>query len=452
VDVIEVEQKLLGSLIKDELLLLEVGQKLKREHFSLLSSRVVYECLSRHVAMLLEGKVTEPVSKDSIKLMLYDVTKSTTLLNRGDVPYVIEFINDLGKFTTESPQLTADWIIEYANKKKIEACIKLAIDGLNKGDTAQQIASGLVDAVVDSVEVEEETTPEDLEAGFEKRFLRRKRELASGIRRRYELGFPVLDGSIGGGLQTKEILIIAGYPGVGKSRLADTFSVNLFENGHNVLKVTTENTKEQSVERAESMYFGLDYVDIKRCASNIPLKEIANRPLKANKHITIRLSQDKYRIADFFSLVKMFQIKHKFKPDVIVFDSPDFMLLTPSPGLRGGVEKKHDLITRMYSQIKTWVETNNMSIITTSHVKLADFKGRRSKRKDLLDLGDLSDSSGKVRIADIVLTLNISEEMKDMGQAELFIAKLRDAQQRTTSVMVHNHYGMPKFSEIVTQP
>lgn len=428
--------------------MMTVGRIIKPEHFDLMPSRLVFSCIRDHVTALMDGKVTEPISYDAIKLHIASVCRKEKGLSGEDIVYVERFVDSLQQFDTDSPQVTADWIVDYSNKKALDTTIRNSIESLNSGIKADDVARTLVESASSILALDDDVCPEDLERGFETRWMKRKRDLASGCRRKYSLGLVSLDDSLGGGIQTNEIMIIAGYPGVGKSRLADTLSINLFELGANVLKVTTENTKEQSVERAESMYFDLDYEDVKRCSSVVPVKKIAGNKKRANRHLTIRLTQDKYTLSDFFAVVKMMELKDKFKPDVVVFDSPDFVLLTPSPGLRGGVEKKHDLITRMYSRLKGWIESSNRCLITTSHVKLADYKGRRSKRKDQLDLGDLSDSSGKVRQADIVLTLNVNPETADLGQAELYLAKVRDSPKKKLSIIIHNPYGVPRFKEL----
>jgi len=98
--------------------------------------------------------------------------------------------------------------------------------------------------------------------------------------------------------------------------------------------------------------------------------------------------------------------------------------------------------------LKRYIETNNSVLLATSHVKLQEFKGRRTKqRNDRLDLGDLSDTSGKSRLADGVWTLNINQELMDTGRIELYVAKLRDVDRRPFSVILKREYNNPRLIE-----
>lgn len=79
---------------------------------------------------------------------------------------------------------------------------------------------------------------------------------------RIETGFEELDLTLGGGLVQKQVLLLSGDPGVGKSTLVLQTLVNLQEQGQKTLYVSGEESVEQVAGRAKRLFSEQDYSQV----------------------------------------------------------------------------------------------------------------------------------------------------------------------------------------------
>jgi replicative DNA helicase len=232
---------------------------------------------------------------------------------------------------------------------------------------------------------------------------------------------------------------------VGKSFLMTNILIAAFEAGYDVLHITTENTEEQALGRAEAILWGINYRLLMNCSADIPIHEIDAEEKRPNRYMVLRLFPGRFSVDDVVQKIMVMRGEGlNFRPRLIGIDSPDWLKLVQPPG---GRTERHHLITEQYEFLKAYAEEDHVAILTTSHVKMQEFKGRRGKRNDRLDLGDLADSAGKVRIADVVVTINTSEELERHGALELYACKLRDQDRRPFSTYIKRDSRSPRFFE-----
>lgn len=434
----DVEKKLISAFVKDKQFLAAARAiKFDSKYFDTYNAKTIYSLLEEYCA---DGD--DALGFDALRLVV-DYKQSLGIY--VDTDELKKFIDEAEATPQgDSVLFTIQWLRNYSRQRSLAKALDESYQILRgKGDIAG--ATNLLTNAIftDGHEIVE---PEDLEAGFQDRWDRRLDRLNNKTYQVVPTGFPSIDVGMEGGMRTNETWYVAGAPGIGKSRLLDTIGVNAFEAGFDVLKVTTENTLEQSLGRTESLLWSLNYRQLQNCDPAIAPGLIASQPKRPNRHFTIRIFPNEDTASDLIQKIGYLKIQYGFDPVLLLIDSPDF-LAHPTTSLRGLQEKTHDVRTRTILILKKFIEREHKIQVASSHTKLGDFKGRRGYRDDRLDLGDLSDTSGKVRLADGVITLNQNAEQVDEGSMTAYMAKNRDNDKRPFEVRLKGAFGSPRLVE-----
>lgn len=445
----ELERSLVGQMVRDKnTLAAAFAAGLQTQHFETPQAREVYSIFLENCYDEVDMQKITLINTVAIKAFLEKrVSLNKTTVTPQQLPTYLRYIDSLKEADNDSPEFSIKWIMEYAEGKRMEQTLRDTMKEWKTSNNLEKATNHFIENfIASSTSLSSSIVPEDLEDGAIARWYDRQHRIAEGTAKPIAFGFPTIDEKMEGGSRYNETVIVIGYPGVGKSFFCDNLGINYFEAGLNVLKVTTENTKEQSIVRAESIYHNLNYRKLMNCDAEIKADELFMKQPRKNRHMTIRLFPGEHSATDLIRMIELMKFQDNFDPDVIIIDSPDFLKPPQVQNREQGA--RHHQLTNMYLQLKNYVELRHKLLLTTSHVKLQDYKGRRGGRKDRLDIGDLSDSSGKARLADTVITLNVSEELADLGQIEAYFAKIRDANQRPFSVLLQREFDSPRFTEV----
>lgn len=429
----ELERLNLATMVREpKALAFSLSKGCKKEHFQTEYAREVYGILTQLAS-------SKPLGFDAIKFILLDRAKGGEVQS-ARLPEYLAYVDDLKRLeASDSFEFSYERWSEHIERQRFRGTMQEASRILaTTGDLRKAQAHLASTMLVNSGSV----TAVDLEEGAYERFLDRQKRKQRGDIMVIPTGFPTLDTGLEGGLMTGTVTLIAGYPMVGKSFLLTTMLINAFQAGVDVLHVATENTIDQAMTRAEAMHFDMTYRHLRDCSRNIDLEALRPEAKRPNRYMMIRLYNGRYSVEDLYREIKLLEIQHNFKPRLVGIDSPDYLKLEPN-----GDFQKHDLITQQIEYLKVYGEQECVAILGTSHVKLAEFRGRRAKKMDRLDMGDLSDSAGKARVADMVFTANSSVELERFKAIELFTAKLRDQEATRFSVLLKRDIKSPRFIE-----
>lgn len=247
------------------------------------------------------------------------------------------------------------------------------------------------------------------------RIVRRADEAADGrpARDAITTGFPTVDGLMGGGLRTGDLVVLGGDSGSGKSSLALAIALRAAEAGHGVAFVTGEMTEERIAERALAIE-GRVSVDEIRAGS---FGDEGRAGLGAAAH----------RLRERFPLVRCLtggaqwldsEMRSLLDVELVVVDS--------LAALPAGAAAQDEELASAVRLLKRAAVESGVALLLTAPLA-TDPRGRPDQRPTLADFGAL----GAVRQhADVVLALYREEQYAPgwgaEGGTELLILKNRN--------------------------
>ena len=228
-------------------------------------------------------------------------------------------------------------------------------------------------------------------------------------------GVSDLDRNLYGGFGNNEIMIMMAPPGKGKSFFLINMMYGALLAQKNVLYITLE-LSEKAV--AKRLYGRISHSSRKEMLEEDQIVKLTNK--------FFTLSQSRGRIVYYASksltaegiehLVEQQQIYFDFKPDLLIVDYLD--LLAPR-GSYLRLEPRHRLRS-VTEDLRSISLRHNIAVISATQAN------RASLSKLKITEANVSESFGKIEVADVVLALCQSEEEKQNKRARLSILKNRD--------------------------
>lgn len=229
-----------------------------------------------------------------------------------------------------------------------------------------------------------------------------------------------------GGAQRGDVNYILGATGVGKSALSTEIAHSAIKTGHKVLYLDTENGEHVVQSRFYSRMTGIHYELLEQNRLGPENQERLQTWLDRNYE---RLEKQ-FKLAPLGAGVAtmsqveatiMEQIESGFRPDVVIFDSPDHLLMQGR-----GEAARWELFADIANQLKGVTERANVAMWATSQV------GGDNIEAKIATTAHAADSKQKVRNAAIVVSINHRIDPKtgrpvpDTNARDLYLAKNRN--------------------------
>lgn len=236
-------------------------------------------------------------------------------------------------------------------------------------------------------------------------------------------GYNSLDLLYKGGFQKKRLYIVAAKSGQGKSAFMVDMTKNFLEEGKCVYFFTFENSIAETEDRLFSSITGISSDEI---TSNTPgvrerLKNSINN-FFTNNNGTLVLKQASVQSLTVSTIQRYIEssISKGYRPpDVIVIDYLDLLKSTMK------TEERLRLSNIAYD-LKTLSQDENSVVLTATQLN------RESYKSDVIDLNNISESSGKSHVADSVIIFNSNPQKLEKGIIDFFIAKNRHGKSMKT--------------------
>lgn len=242
-----------------------------------------------------------------------------------------------------------------------------------------------------------------------------KRKILSGIFH--------MDKLTGGGMVRGELGVLVGDAGSGKS-IGLTY-IGAFAVRHNlkVLHFTLEGRTGQAPDRYDSRFVGEKYGDV--VANKVTRAEYTTQysVIPGKLVISELISNWDYTIIDIEDHVLNLKLQG-FEPDVVIVDYGD--LLKPrSKDLANTYLSQQEV----YQDLKTLANKHNCVVWTASQVTRPPAgKDPKTDKTFFWTRYTLADCYAKVRIADLMLTLNVTDQEKQENSMRLYLDKYRDSE------------------------
>lgn len=237
---------------------------------------------------------------------------------------------------------------------------------------------------------------------------------------RLKTGVPELDGVLDGGLQRQGLGIVVGGPGDGKSMmLSHIGAVNLLD-GLFVGYATLELPRPLVLARTKANL------------TSMPINALVNEDSKEAQRRLQQLSSGlgKFVVQDFTAYATTIEdIKdwvarcedtYGKKMDLLIVDYGDKL----------GVKKQKDEDSGYTSGRIVFEGLRIYSVERKMFVWTASQATRQKDKRKRLDLNDVADSMHKVRVADLVVTLNLKEQDGADPEVTFYVAKHRTGKSR----------------------
>lgn len=259
---------------------------------------------------------------------------------------------------------------------------------------------------------------------FRKRQFQRDIDKIEGSKRvRIPTGIDALDRDIGG-FETGEFVLICGDSGSGKSFLGNHFGINSARRGYPVYHAQAEGTLEQVTNRYDSAFSGSRYFDVKNNEfSKTKLASIhkALDQITGEIHIKAFEQFGTATAVEIRNDIKELQKEHDIK--LVVIDYLD--LIDPGDGFAYGpnMERfRQQKVARMFKNMAMELNVVVISFTQASSIPPDDL----NNPDFVITRYNLAEDKGKLRPADIFLTINKTKDERKEKMCRLYLDKARE--------------------------
>ena len=377
--------KVITSLLTDKSFLEQISDIMVSSYFeSDANSWIIDTILEYHKEY--KSSPTLEVMKVKLEKVDHDVLKEQ----------IIQHLKDAWKFTeSEDLAYIKDQALDFCKNQEIKRAILASVELLKNGDYEgiKAKVDGALKAGADK------DIGHDYMTSIDERY-------TEAVRHVQATPWEVINELTDGGLGKGELGVMVAPAGIGKSWALMNVGANAVKKGKTVLHYTLE---------LNEAYVGLRYDSVITGIANQNLKhyqeDIKDQLSKLKGELIIKHYPTKtVSVMGIRSHVEKCIMQGK-KPDVIIVDYADL--------LRGhGQEKRHEL-EGIYEDLRGMAGEYEIPVWTASQAN------RSALEEDIIDASKISESYGKVMVADFVLSLSRKVQDKLSGTGRWHVIKNR---------------------------
>lgn len=345
--------------------------------------------------------------------LLEEVKKVMSSSERfGDYRDELDSINGLDEKSIANQEYLLDLVEEFAKEQAVKDAILKSVDHLKKKDFPA-IEEEVRNAFSINRNVDLGT---DYFSGIRERWDRLN---SASLVPKFRTPFETLNEALEGGLAHKEMAMVVAPPGVGKSLFLANQAARSVLDGHNVLYVSLEMAEDRVAQRLDSIFTRIQQRELSNRVDDIEERlEIINKQwqdrgrLVVKEFPTKRLSVTALRA--FLNQLKNYE---DFSPDVVIMDYLELMKTDRDMAEYQGQERLAQELRGIASEYGCLVWTATQT-------------NREGKKVNIITDAELADSYGKIRVCDLVFSINQTEQEFDQGNARLYLMKSRNGRAR----------------------
>lgn len=351
----------------------------------------------------------KPPHSSVLKTLLEDAIKGRKF-RKDLLMEVVGSFNGLLSTDIGDCGFVTDKVVEFAKHQAIKNCLIECVDLLERNDL-KKINDKLSAAM--NVGAVETVGEYDYWAEIENRTQRRLAVEDGSLQVGITTGWPDLDTHLYHfGWGRKEFSLLMGGPKVGKSLALAEFGRNASLAGYQVLFITLEVSREIVTDRLDAA-----------------LSDIATKALGKSPHIVeakIKALRERARPImiheyppDAFTASMLRRLLENYRAksvtfDLIVLDYADLMESDRQ------FEKETQKYCDIYRKLRAVAVEYDVALLSATQVN------RQGASSSVAGMTDVADDFNKIRIADIVISINASENEKLNNESRLFFAAARN--------------------------
>lgn len=420
----EVKESIVSLLCKDTDFCKKTGGLIQDAYFDNDSEKILVRIAIRHFE-----KYDECPSDMVIKQTVMDLLKSKKI--RKDLAIdLVHKIKSVFDLEVKNRSWILDHVCEFARQQAFENTLVEAATLIAKTDDKDRFDK-ISDNIIKAKEVGtiiEEDDEDDFFKGVEKRKQERL-DVASGKLPPAGIttGIPELDGVLDHrGYGRKELSVWMGPPKYGKSFALIQAAASAVLAGFTVLHVTIENSRDVTNTRYDAF---MSQIDIKKrydkpheIASRVG--SVASNP-KTGRLFVREFPSGQFAPRDMRKLLDYYAAKG-IMFDMVVVDYLDIM----APD----VPNANELVNHK----NIWVAMRGIAVVWNIAMVTATQTNRTGATAAVARATDVAESFDKIRTADIVFSINRSDDEKAEGKARIYLAAGRNQEDGAVISVTQN--------------
>lgn len=374
------------------------------------------------------GYKKAPGDKTTIRRLLVDAIKGK-LIPKEIASLAATALNDILETDISDREYVADQCALFARHQAVSSAILESVDLISRRDF-DSINSKIRTALDTGINFEG-TSYDYAEMASIRTQLRKDRLAGTAPASGITTGYAVLDGYFyHKGWGRKELSVIMGGAKAGKSMAMIGFAVNACASGFRTLYVTLEVAQEIIAERIDANISERAMSELGAHCHEVE-SAIAKFAAKSAPLMIKEFPTGTMRASDLRRLIEHYKSRGVVF-DLVVVDYAD--LMAPER-VTDNVQENSKSI---YANLRGIAMQEGFAMLTATQTN------REGAKKAVATMTDVADDFNKIRIADVVLSINATEEERAAKQARLFFAACRN-QRSGFSVKIQQSIDCGRF-------
>lgn len=321
-------------------------------------------------------------------------------------------VNDLDEKAIDNQEYYLDLVEEFAKEQAIKDAILKSVDHLKKKNF-DAIETEVRDAFAVNRNVDLGT---DYFSGIKERWDRLN---SATLVPKFRTPFETLNEALEGGLAHKEMAMVVAPPGVGKSLFLANQAARSVLDGYNVLYVSLEMAEDRVAQRLDSIFTRIQQRELSNRVDDIEKRlDIINKQWKDRGRLVVKeFPTKRLSVTGLRAFLNQIKNYEDFEPDVLIIDYLELMKTDKEMAEYQGQERLAQELRGVASEYGCLVWTATQT-------------NREGKKVNIITDAELADSYGKIRVCDLVFSINQTEQEFDSGSARLYLMKSRNGRAR----------------------
>jgi len=389
----------------DEQFLLQTLPIVKENYFEFPSHQKLYsklvEFFLHYKKLPTDDQLLEEIKKDLKQNELF-----------SDYRDELTAVNDLDEKAIDNQEYYLDLVEEFAKEQAIKDAILKSVDHLKKKNF-DAIETEVRDAFAVNRNVDLGT---DYFSGIKERWDRLN---SATLVPKFRTPFETLNEALEGGLAHKEMAMVVAPPGVGKSLFLANQAARSVLDGYNVLYVSLEMAEDRVAQRLDSIFTRIQQRELSNRVDDIEKRlDIINKQWKDRGRLVVKeFPTKRLSVTGLRAFLNQIKNYEDFEPDVLIIDYLELMKTDKEMAEYQGQERLAQELRGVASEYGCLVWTATQT-------------NREGKKVNIITDAELADSYGKIRVCDLVFSINQTEQEFDSGSARLYLMKSRNGRAR----------------------
>lgn len=366
----------------------------------------------------------------SIYVRLIKDDLAAKILSRDLKVYVVQRLKELYKTDISDRDYVVDQVATFSRHQAVQAAILESVPKLEQHKFTE-IASLLQKAlnVGANLDVGEYDYGSMIEARTGERLERAAGMLPpTGI----TTGYPYIDDALyHKGWGRRELSVLMGGAKAGKTMALITFGINAVAAGYNVIYFTLEVSSRIIAERLDANIADCVVSELGDHVHDVRSKVQAFMAKAGKRFVIQEFPTGSLRVSDVRRVLERYKAKGT-KFDLVIVDYAD--LMAPERMTDNSMENSKSV----YVNLRGLAMEEDVAILTATQTNRDGFKAAVARAEHV------ADDFNKIRIADVVISINKTEEEAKAKRARLFFAAVRNSASGFT-IMIEQDIDRAKF-------